>query len=189
VPLTSSPGILGGSGRHCGSIPRLLGFGSTDRVSPPSPGTAYCFNSTEEDAGFWQYTPMSGINETISGKFNERDSQELYSQVDLTEQKVKDFGAHCQNGSIGPYLKYVGTSSTVRDLVSLGDAILGEGEPINYWGISYGTILGFNFINSKFPKPFDHNIRLKPSSSVPRGRVNFSQTPSTPLNVCSVSEA
>jgi len=125
-------------------------------VSSISPGEVYCFNSTEEDAEFWQYTPISGVNETISGKFNERDSQELYSKVDLTGQKVKDFGARCQSGSVGPYLKYIGTSSTVRDLVSLGDAILGEGEPIDYWGISYGTVIGFNFVNSEFLQHSHH---------------------------------
>ena len=76
----------------------------------------------------------------------------------MTEQKFKDFAAHCQNGPSGPYLKYLGTSSTIRDLVALGDAIVGEGEPINYWGISYATVLGFNFINSKFPGPLHNTI-------------------------------
>jgi len=94
------------------------------------------------------------INETISGKFNERDLEELYSQADLTEQKYKDFGVRCQNGPVGPYLKYIGTSSTVRDLVSLGDALVGKGEPIDFWGISYGTVLGFHFVNSKSLQPF-----------------------------------
>ena len=99
---------------------------------------------------------VSYINETISGKFNDRDFTELYLQADKTEQKFKDFTAHCQKGPVGQYLKYVGTSSTVRDLVSLGDAILGSGELIDYWGVSYGTVVGFNFINSEFPRPFDN---------------------------------
>lgn len=98
------------------------------------------------------------INETISGRFNEQDVEELYSQADITERKFKDFTRHCQNGPMGPYLKYLGTSSTVRDLVSLGDAIVGKGEPIDYWGISYGTVLGFNFINSESLRPFDHPL-------------------------------
>ena len=102
---------------------------------------------------FWDFTPVTYINETISEKFNERDVNELYSKADPSDQKFADFAARCQNGPSGPYLKYVGTSSTVRDLVSLGDAILGQGQPINYWGISYGTVIGFNFINSKSPPP------------------------------------
>ena len=107
---------------------------------------------------FWQNTVGAGINETIAGRFNERDSNELYSEVNLTEQKFNDFATHCQNGPVGPYFKYLGTSSTVRDLVSLGDAILGKGEPIDYWGASYGTVLGFNFVNSKFLRAFYRSL-------------------------------
>jgi len=108
----------------------------------------------EEDEAFWKGTVNNYINETISGRFSERDFDELYSQVDLTEQKYKDFTGRCQNGPVGPYLKYVGTSSTVRDLVSLGDALVGKGEPIDFWGISYGTVLGFHFVNSKSLRHF-----------------------------------
>jgi len=120
-----------------------------------SPGAVTCFESAEEEQAFWKNTVSAFyINETISGKFNERDLEELYSQADLTDQKHRDFGGHCQNGPVGPYLKYLGTSSTVRDLVSLGDALVGKGEPIDYWGISYGTVLGFHFVNSKSLRPF-----------------------------------
>ena len=98
------------------------------------------------------------INETISGKFNDQDLNELYSQVDVTEKKFKDFTRNCQDGPTGPYLKYIGTSSTVRDLVSLGDAILGVGEPIDYWGVSYGTVIGFNFVNSKLLRPLHYTL-------------------------------
>lgn len=99
---------------------------------------------------YWNNTVVNYINETISGGFDQQDLDELYSQVDSTQQKYNDFNERCVNSPSGPYLKYIGTSSTVRDLVSLGDAIVGQGEPIDYWGISYGTVLGFNFLNSKF---------------------------------------
>ncbi|KAF9785048.1 hypothetical protein BJ322DRAFT_1108516 [Thelephora terrestris] len=121
------------------------------------PGAVTCFNSSEEDANFWYHTVVSYINETISGRFDQQDLEELYSQVDSTKEKFKAFTAGCQNGPVGPYLKYIGTSSTVRDLVSLGDAIVGKGEPIDYWGISYGTVLGFNFVNM-FPERVGHVI-------------------------------
>ena len=94
------------------------------------------------------------INEAISERFNERDLEELYSQANVSEQKFNDFAGRCQKGPVGPYLQYLGTSSTVRDLVSLGDALVGKGEPIDFWGFSYGTVLGFNFINSGFLRPF-----------------------------------
>jgi hypothetical protein len=115
----------------------------------------YCFNTPEENAVFWENTVTAYINETISGKFDQQDYDELYSQVDVTEQKFKAFTAGCQNGPSGKYLKYLGTSSTIRDLVSLGDSIVGQGQPIDYWGVSYGTVIGFNFVNSEF---FDLSI-------------------------------
>ena len=46
----------------------------------------------------------------------------------------------------------------------MGDAIVGQGEPIDYWGISYGTVVGFNFIKSEFfsclTAPVDSNLFL-----------------------------
>ena len=116
-----------------------------------SPGELHCFNSTKEDIHFWEHTLFNFINETISGGFDDQDFNELYSKANLTDQKFQDFMTHCQNSPSGKYLKYVGTSSTVRDLVSLGDAIVGQGQPIDFWGVSYGTVIGFNFINSKPP--------------------------------------
>ena len=125
------------------------------------------------------------INETISEGFNQQDLEELYSRVDQTEQKYKDFNERCLNSPLGPYLKYLGTTSTVRDLVSLGDAILGPGELIDYWGFSYGTVLGFNFLNSKFPQSFYQPPRLKTDPSVPRGMLDLVQNSGNSLSVCS----
>jgi hypothetical protein len=125
------------------------------------------------------------INETISGKFDEQDLNELYSRVDSTEQKIKDFTEHCQSGPAGSYLKYIGTSSTIRDLVSLGDAIVGKGEPIDYWGISYGTVIGFNFINSEFFRLFNCTLSRTPGSSVSRGMSDSVQMLNPMLSICS----
>ena len=127
-------------------------------MSHNSPGEVYCFDSPDADAPFWHNTVFTYINETISEKFDQCDFDELYSQVDPSEQKFEDFGQHCQSGPSGQYLKYIGTSSTVRDLASLGDAIVGVGKPIDYWGFSYGTVVGFNFVNSKSLRSLDPTI-------------------------------
>ncbi|KAG8681612.1 hypothetical protein FRC11_000899, partial [Ceratobasidium sp. 423] len=47
-------------------------------------------------------------------------------------------------------LKYVGTPATARDMVALYDYLEGT-KLINYYGISYGTILG-NFFVNMFPE-------------------------------------
>jgi pimeloyl-ACP methyl ester carboxylesterase len=121
-------------------------------VSAASPGPVYCFDTAEEDEVFWENTVVSYINETIAGKFDQQDLNELYSQANATDQKFKTLTAGCQNGPSGRYLKYLGTSSNVRDLVSLGDAIVGQGQPIDYWGVSYGTVIGFGLVNSELSK-------------------------------------
>lgn len=126
-------------------------------VGNTTPGPVYCFNTAEEDAAFWKNTVYQYINESISGKFDQQDLSELYVQADVTNQKFETFVTNCQNGPSGPYLKYLGTSSTIRDLVSLGDAIVGKGKPIDYWGVSYGTVIGFNFVNM-FPERAGHVI-------------------------------
>ena len=135
---------------------------------------------------YWNNTVFSFINETISGRFDERDFEELYSLVDPTEQKYKDFNERCVNSPSVPYLKYIGTSSTVRDLVSLGDAIVGQGEPIDYWGTSYGTVLGFNFLNSKLNQLLYPTPVLKIPPSVPRGVLDTAWMLITVLSICSV---
>ena len=115
-----------------------------------SPGTVTCFGSYEEEFAFWQGTPITGINATVASNFTGKEVEDFYATLEYTEMKMSMFTKRCDCGSVGPYLQYIGTSSTVRDLVALGDKILGSGQPINYWGFSYGTILGFHFVNSEY---------------------------------------
>ena len=99
---------------------------------------------------------MSFFNGTIelkgiamTGNFTDSaDVDELFAQAPSMQQKYTELGERCLRHSSGKYLKYIGTAATVRDLVALADAIEGPGSPINYIGLSYGTILGSWFINS-----------------------------------------
>ena len=90
---------------------------------------------------------MRSINETISTNFRDpNELNEFYSRVPETCAKLEAFGQKCLASKTGPYLKYIGTSSTIRDLVSLADKIVGPGQPIDYYGYSYGTVIGFHFL-------------------------------------------
>jgi hypothetical protein len=115
-----------------------------------SPGAVTCFDSQTEEDAFFQDTIVQSINYTIAGKFDKQDQDELFSRTDEDSNLLLEFGKKCQQGPVGKYLQYVGTSSTIRDLVALGDCIVGEGKPIDYWGFSYGTVIGANFLNSEF---------------------------------------
>lgn len=113
-----------------------------------SPGTVTCFGSFEEEVAFWQGTPLADINVTVASNFTDKDEVKgFYATLKYTEKKMSMFTKRCEWGPGGPYLQYIGTSSTARDLVALGDKIVGPGEPIDYWGFSYGSLLGFHFIN------------------------------------------
>jgi len=93
---------------------------------------------------------MSGLNVSVASNFSDKEVEDFYSTLEYTEMKVAMYSKRCEWGPVGRYLQYIGTSSTVRDLVALGDKIVGPGQPINYWGFSYGTFLGFHFINSEW---------------------------------------
>ncbi|KAF8586360.1 hypothetical protein K439DRAFT_1659729 [Ramaria rubella] len=47
----------------------------------------------------------------------------------------------------GETLRHVGTATVVRDLEYMSRIIEGENEPVNFWGFSYGTIVGSYFVN------------------------------------------
>ena len=46
--------------------------------------------------------------------------------------------------------KYMGTVASVRDLIALSDHLQGPGSPVNFWGISHGSIIGSYLINSEY---------------------------------------
>ena len=66
------------------------------------------------------------------------------------QQKYTELGARCQQHSSGKYLKYMGTGATVRDLLAMVDALDGPGAPVNYLGLSYGTVIGSWLVNSEY---------------------------------------
>ena len=110
----------------------------------------YCIPD-DEYASFWNGTiEETGINE-IGNFTNQTDIQALYSQAPILDKQWKELGERCLSGPNATTLGYIGTAATVRDLVRLADAIVGENSTINYWGLSYGTLVGAWFINSRSP--------------------------------------
>ncbi|KAI0350508.1 alpha/beta-hydrolase [Trametes cingulata] len=115
------------------------------------PGDIFCFDSVPEFDAFWNGTiELSGIE--MTGNFTDPDDiQALLSQANIMQKKYEEFGRRCLQHPTGKYLKYVGTAATVRDMVALADALDGPGSPVNYAGVSYGTVLGAWFVNM-FPE-------------------------------------
>ncbi|KAI0689861.1 alpha/beta-hydrolase [Cerioporus squamosus] len=103
-----------------------------------TPGEIFCFDSLAEFTSFYNGTiELTGIEET--GNFTDpTDVQTLLAQGPTMQKN-------------GKYLKYVGTSAAVRDMVSIANVLDGADAPINYLGVSYGTLIGSWFVNM-FPE-------------------------------------
>ena len=90
---------------------------------------------------------LTGIE--MSGNFTDpEDLQAMFVQAQVTQDRVKQGMQTCLERN-GDMMKYVGTAATVRDMVAMADALDGPGKPVNYYGISYGSLLGNVFLNSK----------------------------------------
>ncbi|KAL1757020.1 Alpha/Beta hydrolase protein [Schizophyllum commune] len=111
------------------------------------PGPPACFDSAAEYYAYYNSTlQVTGIE--IKGNLSDGDQvAELYSHVDKMEAKLVGEGQRCAAGKGGDKLQYLGTAATARDLVALADYLAPGVQGINYWGVSYGTMLGITFVN------------------------------------------
>lgn len=61
---------------------------------------------------------------------------------------------HCLTQPGADMLAHVGTAATTRDLLAMADAFDGPGSPVNFWGMSYGTLVGAHLLQSAYvPSP------------------------------------
>ncbi|KAG9092827.1 hypothetical protein FS749_015411 [Ceratobasidium sp. UAMH 11750] len=154
--LFLNPGGPGGSG-----VDFILGSGETimntvggkfDLVSWDPRGVGYtrpradCFATGTEENAFWEGTiPRAGLE--ARGNFTDPgDLKAFYDQVPEVDSLLHDLGQKCLAYSPDTF-QYVGSAATVRDLVALHDYMEGTDKPIDYWGFSYGTIIGIYFVN------------------------------------------
>lgn len=109
---------------------------------------AECFETRAEERKFWQGTiPSVGIE--ARGNFtDQRDLDEFYSQVDEVDTLLKEYGQRCIAYSPDTF-QYIGSAAAVRDMIAMHDLLEGKDKPVNYYGLSYGTIIGSYFINSE----------------------------------------
>ncbi|CAE6442837.1 unnamed protein product [Rhizoctonia solani] len=121
---------------------------------------AACFKSLAEMDGFYRNTVFElghaqPPNTTISS-FSEdalvaqqRAFDDIVAQqrqaLALFETQAKLCAKNMPDG--GAALNYMGTASVVRDIAFMTDVLDGKGANINYWGGSYGSILGATLFN------------------------------------------
>ncbi|KAH9889039.1 alpha/beta-hydrolase [Cubamyces lactineus] len=115
--------------------PRGVGFLTT-------PGEVLCFDSLDEYTAFFNDTvELRGIEE-LDNFSNPADVDALFAQANTMQKKYEEVGQKCLQSPSGQYLKYIGTAATVRDMVAMADALESPDTPINYFGVSYGTLIG-----------------------------------------------
>ncbi|KAG8722899.1 hypothetical protein FRC09_005503 [Ceratobasidium sp. 395] len=104
-----------------------------------------CFDSTSDARTFWNGSTRGAALEVRDGFSNSTARSEFYSHVQEVDEALIRFYDRCDSKSMH-MLQYMGTAATARDMVSLHDYLEGTNE-INYWGFSYGTLLGNYFVN------------------------------------------
>ncbi|KAG8998126.1 hypothetical protein FRB94_007181 [Tulasnella sp. JGI-2019a] len=129
--------------------------GAFDLISWDPRGIAFssafidCFDPAGESFTFdsWaaNLTTLGGLQAPASGP-SKKDINTFLGNVEPWRKVVNTFTDKC-NQQNAAHLTQVGTVATVQDMVAIADAITGPGNLINYYGYSYGTILGAYFIN------------------------------------------
>ncbi|KAH7344213.1 Alpha/Beta hydrolase protein [Rhizoctonia solani] len=107
---------------------------------------ADCFKTGTEENAFWEGTiPRAGLE--ARGNFtDQRDLDAFYEQVDEVDVLLEELGKRCVTYSPDTF-QYIGSAAAVRDMVAMHDILEGSSKPIDYWGFSYGTIIGVYFVN------------------------------------------
>ncbi|EPQ60477.1 alpha/beta-hydrolase [Gloeophyllum trabeum ATCC 11539] len=66
---------------------------------------------------------------------------DLEKQIEFMTAAASSLAAKCFE-RVGEYMAYSGTEAVVRDIDAMSKLIEGEDARINFWGFSYGTIIG-----------------------------------------------
>ncbi|KAF8703119.1 MEROPS serine peptidase family S33, partial [Rhizoctonia solani] len=83
---------------------------------------AECFKTAAEEAAFWEGTiPHAGLE--ARGNFTDQHDLDVF------------------------YEQYIGTAAAVRDMVAMHNILEGPDKPIDFWGLSYGTVIGIYLVN------------------------------------------
>ncbi|QRV97893.1 alpha/beta hydrolase family protein [Ceratobasidium sp. AG-Ba] len=112
---------------------------------------ATCFSTQKDERNLLGGSPMlDGIEMRVDIASAKEDLARFVNQSSWVDTQLAEVGKRCTEYS-PDVMQYVGTAATVRDMVRLHDYLVPSNETINYWGFSYGTIIGMYFANM-FPE-------------------------------------
>ncbi|TRM60751.1 TAP-like protein-domain-containing protein [Schizophyllum amplum] len=112
-----------------------------------TPGLVHCFESMEEQTQLEENSLLANFNVDVTNALLDADDvNAFYSQMNDTDRLYRKYFELCVERA-GDKLKYLGTPATVRDIVALADYLEPDAKEINYYGASYGTIIGATLVN------------------------------------------
>ncbi|EPQ57573.1 hypothetical protein GLOTRDRAFT_137872 [Gloeophyllum trabeum ATCC 11539] len=98
-----------------------------------------CFDSLYDQEMFSRATRNFGLN--LPSNISAYVGEDLTRQLGLVSSNISSLSAQCYQRT-GDVLKFMGTEAVVHDIDTMVKAFDGENALINYWGWSYGTIIG-----------------------------------------------
>ncbi|EUC61817.1 hydrolase, putative [Rhizoctonia solani AG-3 Rhs1AP] len=160
-PAIKSPKLgtlfMNPGGPGSGGVQAIQGaFGWDPRGVGESGPSIACFGTLDDAVAFWNGSFVRVGLEARGNFTSQTDLDEFYEQVDEVDDRLTRFGKQCVTYSPNAF-QYIGTAAVVRDMVAMHDVLEGSDKPINFWGISYGTIIGIYFVNM-FPDRVGHVV-------------------------------
>ncbi|EPQ50268.1 hypothetical protein GLOTRDRAFT_123620 [Gloeophyllum trabeum ATCC 11539] len=98
-----------------------------------------CFESKLDEDVFASAVHTFHLNLPVN--VTESVRADLEGQVAEAAAAMEALSKHCAE-RVGDAMAYMGTEFVVRDIDAMSRIIEGEDKRVNYWGFSYGTILG-----------------------------------------------
>ncbi|GJJ10317.1 hypothetical protein Clacol_004543 [Clathrus columnatus] len=107
------------------------------------------FSTAESFQDFFANTIIQNGIEARGNFTDEDDLVSFFSKVNETDNLIVETGRKCVEAN--DFLQFVGTTAVVRDMVSIWDCVEPSETGLNYWGFSYGTVIG-NYFANMFPE-------------------------------------
>lgn len=101
-----------------------------------------CFDSLLQQVIFSQtYNPALNLPASASALDSASVKKDLSQQISFINASIYSLAQGCYKHT-GEPIDYMGTETVVRDIDVISQKIYGKSEPINFWGFSYGTVIG-----------------------------------------------
>ncbi|KIJ54045.1 hypothetical protein M422DRAFT_775291 [Sphaerobolus stellatus SS14] len=119
-------------------------------INGSSPKFSCGFETIDEFNSFVANSFFTDGFEARGNLSHPEDLQRFFASVPAADDLITRLSQKCAQAN-GGFLKYMGTPSVVRDILAISDCLEGPGKLVNFYGFSYGTVIG-NYLVNMFPE-------------------------------------